>query len=299
MTQKKNILVTGGSGFIGRNLVEHLSKNKNYKILSPKHNELELLDENAVEDFFAENKIDIVIHAAHFGGNRKLTECRDSLKRNLMMFFNIVSNSRYYGRMIFFGSGAEYDKRLDLRQVKEEDFGKHTPEDDYGFVKFICSKYIEEAKNDKIVSIRPFGVFGKYEDYDVRFISNIICRALFDLPVEMNQNMLLDYVYIGDVCRIIEHFIEHEPKRRFYNLGSGEHMNLLALAEKIKQICGKDFEIKIKKEGMNKEYTCNNSRLVKEMPEFKFTPIEESLRELYAWYKDNKEKIKKDDLLRY
>ena len=68
----KTILITGGTGFIGKNLVEHLSKNKKYKTLAPKHGELELLDENAVRDFFAKNKIDVVIHTAHFGGNRKL-----------------------------------------------------------------------------------------------------------------------------------------------------------------------------------------------------------------------------------
>lgn len=297
----KTILITGGTGFIGKNLVEHLSKNKKYKTLAPKHGELELLDENAVRDFFAKNKIDFVIHTAHFGGNRKLTliECQDALEKNLRMFFNIASNSKRYGRMIFFGSGAEYDKSQDIRQVKEEEFGKYVPRDEYGFAKFICSKYIEASADNKIISIRPFGVFGKYEDYETRFISNIMCRILLELPVEINQNMLLDYVYIGDVCRIIEHFIEHEPKHRSYNLGNGKHMDLLALAKKIKQMSRNNFEIKIKKKGMNKEYTCDNSRLMKEIPGFKFTPIEKSLRGLYTWYKDNKDIIKKDNLLSY
>jgi GDP-L-fucose synthase len=75
------------------------------------------------------------------------------------------------------------------------------------------------------------------------------------------------------------------------------------MAKKIKDISGNGSEIKIKKKGMNKEYTCNNARLMKEMSEkmtsFKFTPIEQSLKELYAWYNANKESIKKDNLLRY
>jgi GDP-L-fucose synthase len=298
-SKKKNILITGGSGFIGKNLIEHLSKNKKYKILAPKHKELELLDESAVKDFFAKNKIDVVIHTAHFGGNRKLTpaECQDALKKNLKMFFNISSNSKNYGKMIFFGSGAEYDKSQNIKKVKEEEFGKHMPGDDYGFAKFVCSKHIEKA--DNIVCLRSFGVFGKYEDYETRFISNIMCRILYGLPVEINQNMLLDYVYVDDLCRIIEHLIDNEPKHKFYNIGSGKHIDLLSIAKKIKEISGNDSKIKINKKGMNSEYTCDNSRLMKEMPSFKFTPIEESLRELYAWYKANKESIKEDNLLKY
>jgi UDP-glucose 4-epimerase len=69
------------------------------------------------------------------------------------------------------------------------------------------------------------------------------------------------------------------------------------LANKIKDISEKNPEIKIKKSGMNKEYTCDNSRLMKEIKEFKFTNIEYSIKELFDWYLKNKDKIKKEDLL--
>jgi nucleoside-diphosphate-sugar epimerase len=126
-----------------------------------------------------------------------------------------------------------------------------------------------------------------------------MCRVLFELPIEITRNMLLDYVHVDDLRSIIEHLIDDEPKHKFYNTGSGKHIDLLSIAKKIKEISGNDSEIKIKKKGMNREYTCDNSRLMKEMPGFKFTPIEESLRELYAWYKANKESIKEDNLLKY
>jgi len=289
------ILITGGNGFIGKNLVEYFSKK--YEVLAPSHNELELLDEKAVEEFLKNNKVDIIIHAAVKGGSRKLSSYPDMLKENTKIFFNLANNSKYYEKMIFLGSGAEYDKSGDIKEVKEEDIGKSIPKDDYGFYKYLCSKYIESS--DKIINLRIFGIFGKYEDYDVRFISNIICRILFDLPIEINQNVVFDFIYVKDLCRIIEYFIENNVKEKIYNIGGEEHFELIDIVNKIKKISGKDFEIKIKNIGMNKEYTCDNSRLKNELKEFKFTEMEMAIRELYYWYLENKDKIKKENLIKY
>lgn len=288
------ILITGGRGFIGKNLSEYLSKR--HKVYAPSHEELELLDRDAVRDYLKKNNFDVIVHAALKGGSRNKI-CPDMVKNNLRMFLNLLENSSYYGKMIFLGSGAEYNKSKDVSRVKEEDFGKSIPSDDYGFYKFACSRYIEKSKN--ITNLRIFGVFGKYEDYEIRFISNIICRAIFDLPVVMNQNMFLDYIEIGDLCRIIEYFIENKPKDKFYNVGTGERIDLLSIAMKIRECSGKKFRIDVKEPGMNLEYTCNNSRILKELGEFKFTPIKKSISELYKWYLENRENIKRQNLLKY
>ncbi len=291
----KKILITGGSGFIGKNLVEHLSKK--YEVYAPLHNELDLLEESSVDEFFKNNKFDIVIHAAVKGGSRKLLSFPEMLKNNLKIFFNLLKNKDSYKKMIFIGSGAEYDKSREIKEAKEEDSEKNIPSEDYGFYKYLCSKYIEMSEN--IINLRVFGIFGKHEDYETRFVSNIICRVVFDLPVEMNQNALFDYVYADDLCRIIEYFIENEAKYKSYNIGGERHFELLEIAEMIKKISKKDFKIEIKNHGMNKEYTCDNSRLRKELKDFKFSDIETTIKELYDWYLENKDNIKKENLLTY
>ncbi len=289
------ILITGGRGFIGRNLLNYFSEK--YEVYSPNHDELELLDEKAVNEFFKKNKFDIVIHSAAKGGSRKLPTFPEMLKDNLKMFFNIIKNKDSYKKMIFIGSGAEYDKSNELKDIKEEDFGKNIPEDDYGFYKYLCSKYIETSGN--IINLRVFGIFGKYEDYDTRFISNIICRIIFNLPVEMNQNAVYDYIYVKDLCRIVEYFVNNESKYKFYNIGAEKHLELLDILKIIKNISGKEFEVKIKNKGMNKEYTCDNSRLKDELKDFKFGDMEIAIKELYDWYLENKENIKRENLLTY
>lgn len=284
----KNILITGANGFIGKNLSEQL-KNK-YNLLTPLRTELDLLDETKVDEYFQKNKIDVVIHTAVVGGSRKEEHTDLALSQNLRMFFNILKNKKYFKKMIYLGSGAEYDKTKPIINVKEEDFGKTIPKDEYGFFKYICSKYIEEQ--DDIVSLRIFGMFGKYEDYRYRFISNAICQNLSGSPITINQNVFFDYVFIDDFVKIVDFFIKNEAKHKFYNIGTGKKIDLLTLANLINKVAGKKSEIIIKNDGLNNEYTCNNKRLMNEVNDLKFSEISDSINNLLLWYKENKNQIK-------
>ena len=178
----------------------------------------------------------------------------------------------------------EYDKSKPIVKVKETDFGKAIPKDEYGFFKYICSKYIEKEKD--IVCIRIFGLFGKYEDYCYRFISNAIVNNLKRLSINMNQNVFFDYTYINDFVRIVDYFINHKVKHKFYNIGRGKKIDILTIANKINKISNKKSKITIKNIGLNNEYTCDNSRLANELKKFNFTDFDKSLVELYNWYKN-------------
>ncbi len=279
---KKIVFITGAGGFIGKNLTEQL--NKKYDLLTPGHKELDLLDEKAVDKFFRKNKIDVVINCAIVGGSRKEEHVDSSLSNNLRIFFNLLKNKDKYKKMIHLGSGAEFDKSKPIVKVKETDLGKTIPQDEYGFFKYICSKYIEKEKN--IISLRIFGLFGKYEDYRYRFISNAIVNNLNGLPIVMNQNVFFDYTYINDFVKIVDYFINHQVKHKFYNIGTGKRIDILIIANKINKISNKKSKITIKNIGLNNEYTCDNSRLANELKKFNFTDFDKSLVELYNWYKN-------------
>jgi GDP-L-fucose synthase len=288
----KKIFLTGGDGFIGRNILEYLDKK--YKFVSPSAQELDLTDTNDVYNFLKKEKVDIVIHTASIGGLRGKKESPDAIYKNLKMFFNLVKAKNFYKRMIMFGSGAEYDKRRPIIKIKENEFDKFIPIDQYGFYKYICSKYAE--KTDFITHIRLFGVYGKYEIYETRFISNTICKVLFDLPININQNVFFDYIYIKDLVKIIDYFIEKQPKHNFYNIGTGSNIDLLTIAKKILKVSGKNLPISIKDAGLNKEYTCDISRFSSEFPDLQYTNFEESLKELLEYYKNLMPQINKESL---
>jgi len=292
MKTNTKILITGASGFTGKNLKEYLGGK--HTLFTPSHKDLDLFSEKDVDNFFKTHKIDVVIHTAVAGGSRREEAEKSALSKNLRMFFNILRNKKRFKKMIHFGSGAEYDKRFPIVQVKEGDFDKRVPADEYGYAKYLCSKYIELSED--VVCLRIFGLFGKYEDYRYRFISNAICRNIYGMPITIGQNVYFDYIYIKDFIRIVEYFIEHKPRYKVYNIGTGKSIDIKSIAKKINEIADKKSEVIIKNKGLNNEYTCDNSRLLSEIKGFKFADLDSNIQELYAWYTENKCHIDKEKI---
>lgn len=287
------VLVTGGSGFIGKNLAEHLSRK--HTVLAPRHAELELLDETQVSEYFRKHDVDVVVHTAVKPGHRNARDPLNQLYNNTRMFFNLVRNASRFGKMIFLSSGAVYDERRYLPKMKEEYFDTSVPADEHGFSKYICARYVERAGD--IVELRLFGVFGKYEDYAIRFLSNAICKTLFDLPITLRQNRRFDYLYIDDLAPIVEHFMEHDARHKCYNVTPDEAVELRTLAGKVIAVSGKDLPIVVARPGMGPEYSGDNGRLRKEIPGLAFTEIGEAIRRLSAWYEERRGTINRDLLL--
>lgn len=287
------LLVTGGTGFIGRNLVERFAPD--YQVLAPSRQELDLIDEDAVQNFFERHEVDVVIHAASTPGHRNAKDPSNLLYKNSRMFFNIVRNAGRFGKLILLSSGAVYDMRHYVPKMNEEYFDIHVPADEPGFSKYVCAKYVERANN--IVELRPFGVFGKYEDYEIRFISNALCKTLFDLPITIKQNRKFDYVFVDDLAAVVDLFIAHDAKYKCSNVTSGAPIELEALAKIVLEVSGKRLDIVTSMPGMGPEYTGDNSRLCSEFPTLKFTPIKHAVEQLYSWYSENWHLIRKEALL--
>lgn len=288
------ILITGGSGFIARNLFEQLQKE--HEIIAPNSKELDLLDSEKVSDYIKSNKFDVIIHTATYDAAPKHSTKDPSkvLENNLRMFFNVAKCKDYFGKMIYFGSGAEFGRENWIPKMKECYFDTHVPTDQYGFSKYIMAKHALASSN--IYNLRLFGVFGKYDDWRTRFIENACCHAVFGMPIRINQSSFFDFLYIADLARIVKWFIENNPKRHVYNVCTGSNYEFKSLAEKIIKISGKKLDINIKMEGIGREYSGDNSLLMSELKGFKFTSIDESLKELYYWYDLNKQLIEKDKL---
>ena len=276
------ILITGSSGFVGRNVKEFFEA-KGYDITAPSSRELDCTDEKGVKRFLAENYYDYVFHFAVYGdGIDHTKDGAKILEYNLRMFLNFAKYSSCYGKMIYTGSGAEYDKRFPICMVSEEDFGKSIPVDQYGLMKYTVNQLIEKSNN--IYNLRLFGIFGPYEYWKSRFISNLCCKAIKNIPLSIRRNCFFDYLWITDFCQILEKFIYIEPKFHTYNAVSGRPIDLYSLAEIVRETSGKNLDIIVCKDGYANEYTASNKRILRELGDFQYTKIKDSVEMLYRWY---------------
>ena len=284
------ILITGGNGFIAKNISEQLKEK--YNVLLVNRHELDLLDSARVFDYIRNNQPNIIIHTATYDTAPKHTtkDPGKVLENNLKMFFNISRCKDHFDKMIYFVSGAEYSRKYWKPKMREDYFDQHVPEDQYGFSKYVMTKNALSSNN--IYNLRLFGVFGKHDDWRTRFIPNACSQAALNLPIKINQNVFYDYLYINDLVKIVEWFINNKPKKKVYNICSGKVYDRKSLAEKIIKASSRDLEIKIETKVLGREYSGDNSLLLNELKNFSFTPIDEAIKSLYHWHDKNREVLK-------
>lgn len=285
MEMKNNILITGASGFIGKNLKEYFEQWHN--VFAPEHKELDLLKYDDLERFVYKNHITHIIHAAihvpMFNGSEK------EYYNDMKMFLNIEKISKVVSKVVYFGSGAEYDKRNDIRMVEENDIGKSIPVSEYGQAKYTMNLIARSSRN--IYNLRLFGIFGKYELVNIKFLSNLCCKAVFGLPLTIRKDCYFDFLYINDLGPIVEWIFNHAPQYHDYNICSGKEFLLSELAEKVKEISGKNLTITLLSPEKNVDYTASNQRLLNELGDTYITEIDQALRELYCFYETHKESL--------
>lgn len=288
------VLITGGNGFIARNLYEQL-KDK-YSIVSLGRKELNLLDSINVFNCLKNNRFDVVIHTATYDAAPKHStkDPTKVLEYNLRMFFNIVRGKDYFGKMIYFGSGAEFGRENWKPRMSENYFDNYVPADQYGFSKYVMTKYALET--EKIYNLRLFGMYGKYDDWRTRVIPNVCYMAISGKTVTIEQNKYYDFLYIDDLMKITKWFIDNDPKNKVYNVCTGKVADFKTLAEKIVKLSGRELPIVINKKGLGTEYSGDNGLLMSEMKGFTFTSIDEGLGMLYEWCDKNKEDVFKENL---
>ena len=291
-----NILITGSEGFVGKNLVEDLSELTSHTILAPTFLELDLSDIDVVDNYFKKNEINVVVHSATTLRNK--TDYPDDVcEKNLKMFFNILKVASKDTTIINFGSGSEYSRANWTKKMKETYFDKSVPMDGHSYAKYLISKYIDESTRDNLTTIRIFGIFGKYEDYRFKFISNAIAKNIKELPIVINQDVEYDYLYIKDFSKIIIELIKLKKfKYSAYNVTPTNSISIVNVVNTINKISNTKSKIIVLNEGKGTDYSGDNSRLLEELQDFKFSSYEESISELYQHYLQNEDMIDKKEL---
>lgn len=273
---RPKVLVTGGSGFVGRNIVPILERTNN--LLVPTRAELDLLDADAVKDYIEQNDVSLVLHLANPNPvkNPQADGQLNMFDASLRSFMNIFRLRGECSRILYLGSGAEYDKRREIQMISEEKILQSAPIDSYGEAKFIMNSLAQGT--DNVVNLRLFACYGPY-DHDSKFITHCIRSVLLERDITIRQDCRFDYLHVFDLGKTIDYFLHNDPQERDYNIASGQPVLLSEIAQMVLDLMGSDLQIHVLNPGLNREYTASVDRLQSEtgLPE-RFMPLEEGIR---------------------
>lgn len=228
------ILLTGATGFIGKEIYCSLSSNSEHILFAPKSSELDLTNANQVQNYFnLHGPFDSIIHTATKSGNRTHKTTFFELCDNLSMFSNLLKANNNYGTLINFCSGAVFDKRYDIKEAKEKDVYISNPVDHYGASKNFIAREISNNLEVKAINLRLFGCFGLNEP-DHRLIKSVLNNISLNQTPVVIQNRYMDFFYVKDVVKVLNHALNNLTSfPRDMNLVYQEKVDLLYIAERV------------------------------------------------------------------
>jgi UDP-glucose 4-epimerase len=241
---ENKILVLGASGFIGKFL------SKNLEAIPVSRKDVDLEDFNEVRSLLKIHKPDVIINCASNTDTKMMFNAK-AYHQNLVMFNNLYLLREEFGKLINFGSGAEFDRRFHINNLKEESIFACSPFDHYGMSKNIISRMMFPI--DNFYNLRLFGCF-----HDTENNSKLFKKILTKEPIKID-NKYFDYISLDDVLTVVENYIDKECFYKDLNLVYTTKLLLSEVVDEFIKIHNLPNKVIIKNVGLN--YTGNGSRL--------------------------------------
>lgn len=326
----KKIIVTGGSGFIGTNLVNFLIKKKffvinidkltysankyknndrtkkNYKLIR-----IDINNKNALIKVIRENKPKAIFNlAAETHVDRSIDGPKNFIHTNINGTFNLLEALRFLKKkkiltkLIHVSTDEVYgDIKIGVRSNEGHSYRPSSP--------YSASK----ASADHLVKsyVRTYGLnsvisnccnnFGPYQ-FPEKLIPKMILNILRNkaLPIYAKGANSREWIHVLDHCEALFTLYLKGKKGESYNVGTGTSLRNIDLVKKILKICkilkikiGKKSKIKFVEDrpGHDFRYALNNKKILKELRWKSKINFEDGLKKTINWYLKNKKFISK------
>ena len=300
---KKNILITGGCGYIGTRLTELLLDLKfNVTIVDTnwfgsnfkKKKNLKLIKMNICDiDKLNLTKFNSIIHLANIA-NDPAAELSPKLtwEVNVLFLNKLILNAIKYKvkKFIYASSGSVYGLKKNKKVTENLSL---VPISDYNKSKMIAERVLESYKDKiKIYSIRPATVCGYSKNMRLDVSVNMfVYQALFKKKINLlGGNQVRPNIHISDLCRVFVHFLKKKLETGAYNAGF-ENLKIKDLAKKISKQTNCKINY-IKQTNDPRSYRQDSSKLLKTgfKPQYN---VDYAINELIEKFRLKKIKISK------
>ncbi len=303
----KRIVVTGGAGFLGRNVVRKLEEKGCQNIFVPRSRDYNLVDGGAVKKLYRDAKPDIVIHlAAVVGGIGANNENPGKFfYDNLMMGVQLIEQGRLFNieKFVAIGTVCAYPKFTPV-PFKEEELWNGYPDETnapYGLAKkmlLVQSQAYRRQYGFNSIFLLPANLYGPRDNFDPRtsHVIPALIRKVFDAKKEGERRIVVwgtgkptrEFLYVDDAAEGIVLATEMYNKGEPVNLGVGFEISIKELAELICQLAGFGGKIEwdaLKPDGQPRRML-DTRRASQEFGFKANTQLAEGLKQTIEWYQD-------------
>lgn len=298
------ILVTGGSGFLGKHVMDRLAIG-GYKSVGVGSKDADLRNADHCSRLFALYRPDTVIHLAAvvggIGANRQ--HPGKFWRDNTLMGIHVLDACIEFGsrKLIMVGTTCGYPKTPPRIPFLEDDWWQGYPEETnapYGIAKKSLMVGAEAYKAEfglDVVNLVPTNMYGPHDNFDLEssHVIPAMIRRMHEAKLAGLPEVTLwgtgkptrDFLYVDDAAHAVVMALDCEESSPI-NLGSGDEVSMYKLATMIKAVVGYKGAIKwdaSKPDGQPRR-CLDSAKAIRAIGWQATTPFEEGLRRVYEWY---------------
>jgi len=257
MEKSSKIYIAGHRGMVGSAIVRKLQEEGYTNLVLKTSSEVDLLNQSAVENFFANEKPEYVfLAAAKVGGIMANNTYRaDFLYENLMIESNVIHQSYVHKvkKLLFLGSSCIYPK-LAPQPLREEYLLSGSLEETnepYAIAKIagikLCESYRRQYGCD-FISAMPTNLYGPNDNYDLQssHVVPALLRKFHEGKISNHAEVMVwgsgkpfrEFLHVDDLANACFFLVQNYSGEEFVNIGSGEEISIADLVEVIKTTVG-------------------------------------------------------------